>query len=79
MVAKRLELERCSDHVKTTFGVLEDNAALKDVRAKISNIDFFFIKPLLQLGYELLLSEMQTKKMGGHRLRFGDKISERPP
>ena len=33
---ERLELERCSDHVKTTFRVLEDNAALKDVRAKIS-------------------------------------------
>ena len=33
---------------------------------------------MLQLGYELLLSEMQ-EKLGGHRLRFEDKISERPP
>ena len=43
-----------------------------------SNIDFF-IKLLLKLGYELLLSEMQNKKIGGggHRLRFGDTISEK--
>ena len=44
---------------------------------KSSNIDFF-IKLFLLLGYELLLSEMQ-KNWGGHRLRFQEKISERPP
>ena len=39
------------------------------------NIDFL-IKLLLQLGYELLLSEMEKNH---HRLCFRDKISERPP
>ena len=34
------------------------------------------MKLLLQLGYELLLSEMQKKWEGGHRLRFGDKKFE---
>ena len=42
---------------------------LKDVRAKIFCC-FFFIKLLLQLGFELLLSEMQ-KKLG-----FTDFVSE---
>ena len=51
--------------------------ALRTFARKSSNIDFF-IKLLLKLGYELLLSEMQ-KKLGGHLLRFGDTISARPP
>ena len=50
---------------------------LRTFARKCSNIDFL-LKLLLQLGYELLLSEMK-KKLGGHQLRFGDKISERPP
>ena len=49
---------------------------LRTYARKSSNIDFF-IKLLLQLGYELFVSEMQ--KMRGHRLRFQDKISERRP
>ena len=32
---------------------------LRTFARKSSNIDFFFIKLFLQLGYELLLSEMQ--------------------
>ena len=51
--------------------------SLRTFARKSSNIDFF-IKLLLQLGYELLLPEMQ-KTMGGHRLTFEDKISERTP
>ena len=50
---------------------------LRTFMRKSYNIDFF-IKLLLQPGYELLLSEMQ-KKLRGHRLRFRDKISKRPP
>ena len=49
----------------------------KDVRAKNFYVDFFFVKLLLQLGNELLVSGMQ--KYGVHQLRFGDKISEREP
>ena len=43
---------------------------LRTFARKSSNIDFF-IKLLLQLCYELLLSETQ-KNWGGHQLQFGD-------
>ena len=59
------------------LGLYKKAVVLKMFARKSSNIDFF-IRILLQLGYELLLSEMK-KKLGGHRLRFGDKIFERPP
>ena len=51
------------------------HGTLRMFARKSSNIDFF-IKLLLQLGYELFLSKKPKKGGGGggHRRRFGNKI-----
>ena len=46
---------------------------------KFSNIDFF-LQMLPLKDDELVMSEMQKKKkMGGHRLRFGENLPGRTP
>ena len=53
-------------------------ATLRTFARKFSKIDFFLrILPLKD--DELVMSEMQKKKMGGHRLRFGDNMPGRTP
>ena len=50
---------------------------LRTFARNFSNIDFF-MKILPLKDDELVMSEMQ-KKMGGHRLRFGENMSRRIP
>ena len=50
---------------------------LRTFARESSNIDFFC--KTFDAARLLVTFVRNAKKLGGHRLRFGDKISERPP
>ena len=58
--------------------ILPHNLHLRTFARKSSNIDFFLkLSPVLDYG--LLMSKNNVKKLGGHRIRFGDMMFKRSP